>query len=198
MKADNITHVPTTVTPAHVDIATLIRSRRTIHLFKPDRPPHHILMRALDLARWSPNHRLTEPWRFYLIGPETADAIARLNATLVAEKRGDEAGRKKLDRWRSIPGWLAVTCHASEDPDRAREDYAACCTAIQNMQLYLWSEGIGMKWTTGPVTRHPQFSRLIGIEKPAEHLVGLMWYGYPAQIPDTQRRPLAEVLTALP
>lgn len=179
--------------------AELIRSRRTIHDFRPEpRPPRDLILRGLELARWAPNHFLTEPWHFYLLGPQTAEAIARLNAELVTRKQGPKAGQLKLERWRAIPGWLAVTCENSDDPVRAREDYAACCCAIQNFSLYLWSEGIGVKWTTGAVIRDPGFYDLIWVDPQLETVVGLVWYGYPAEVPQTARKPLGQSLVELP
>ncbi len=179
-------------------VAGLLRSRRTIHDFKPELPPRESILKAIDLARWAPNHRLTEPWRFYLLGRETAEAIARLNADRVTLRQGPQAGRAKLDRWLAIPGWLVLTCENSADPVRAREDLAACACAAQNLSLYLWSEGIGVKWTTGEVTRSPEFYDLIWVAPDLETVVGLFWYGYPAEIPRTARKPVGEILVELP
>ena len=183
--------------PKHTLAADLIRSRRTIHTFKPGVPPRAVILQAIDLARWAPNHRLTEPWHFYLLGRETATAIAHLNASIVAEARSPAAGRNKLERWLSMPGWLVVTCQRSADPMRSREDFAACACAVQNLQLYLWSEGIGVKWTTGAVTQDARFFDLLGIDPDEEELVGLFWYGYPAVVPQTQRSPVEAILTEL-
>ena len=180
------------------DIGELIRTRRTIHDFKPDPPPRAIVLRGIELARWAPNHWLTEPWHFYLLGRETAEAVARLNADMVTHNHGAAAGKLKLERWRSIPGWLVVTCDRSEDPIRAREDYAACCCATQNLSLYLWSQGIGLKWTTGDVTRDPRCYDLIWVNPELETIVGLLWYGYPQEIPQTARKPVADMLVELP
>ena len=180
------------------ETACLIRSRRTIHVFEPDPVSPDLIHEAIALACRAPNHRLTEPWRFHLLGPETADAVARLNADLVAAKRGVAAGRAKLARWRKMPGWLVVTVQVAEDALRAREDYAACCCAVQNLMLYLWSAGVGTKWTTGDVTRDARFYELIHVEPAAEAVVGLIWYGYPAEVPETPRKPLEAVLVALP
>ena len=177
--------------------AALIRSRRTIHLFEPTPPPREVILEALDLARWAPNHRLTEPWRFYLLGPETASAVAHLNADLVTENRGPEAGRKKRERWLSMPAWLVVTARRADDAVTTRENYAATCCAVQNIHLYLWSAGLGMKWGTGAVTRTEAFFDLLGIDPEVEQLVGMFWIGYPAQVPRTQRKPLKDVLTRL-
>lgn len=178
--------------------AELIRGRRTINFFQPEPPPRETVLKALELARWAPNHHLTEPWRFYLLGQETAEAIVRLNAELVERKKGPEAARDKLEQWLAKPGWIVATCLNSDDPLQSREDYAACCCALQNLMLYLWSEGIGSKWSTGPVTRDSRFYDLIWVDPEAETAVGLLWYGYPAETPQTPRKPLAEVLIELP
>jgi nitroreductase len=184
--------------PADGGIAKLIRDRRTINDFRADPPPEAAVLQAIELARWAPNHKHTEPWRFHLIGPETAKAIVALNARLVAEKKGEEAAAKKREKWSAVPGWLAVTCQRSDDSVRAREDYAACCCAIQNLSLFLWSEGIGVKWSTGDVTRHPEFAGLLGFD-PAEHdFVGLLWYGYPQHVPPSKRRDVSEIVRRLP
>ncbi len=179
--------------------AELIGSRRTIHDFEPGRlPPKEKILRAIELARWAPNHRLTEPWRFYLLGPETSQAIVRLNAELVSRSKGEAAGRVKFERWSTVPGWMVVTCARSEDLVQAREDYAACACAIQNLALYLWSEGIGVKWTTGHVTRTDEFYDLIWVDRGAEQVVGMVWYGYPADVPIPQRKPVQQILVELP
>ena len=171
----------------------LIRTRRTVQLFKPDPVPHEVLLQALEAARWAPNHRLTEPWRFYSIGPDTKSAIVDLNARLVTAKRGAEAGQLKRERWSVIPGWLVVTSVLSDDPFRRREDYAACCCAVQNLMLYLWSEGVATKWTTGDVTRDDAFYRIVQIPQ-GEEVVAMLWYGYPHHQPKSVRRPVADVL----
>lgn len=177
----------------------VLRERRTVHEFQPAPPPREALLRAIELARWAPNHRLTEPWRFYLLGRETAAAIARLNAEGVARKLGEDKAREKLHRWQAIPGWMVVTCETSEDVVQAREDYAACCCAIHNLTLALWSEGIGVKWSTGSVTRDPAFYDLIWVDPAREQVVAMLWYGYPATVPEMNRRKsVSELIVNLP
>lgn len=182
----------------HMSVAELIRSRRTIHDFHPEAPPREMLLKAIELARWAPNHLATEPWHFYLLGEQTADAVTRLNAELVSTAKGSEAGQAKLERWSKMPGWLVVTCDRCEDPIRFREDYAACCCAIQNLSLYLWSEGIGVKWGTGPVTRDPAFYDLIWVDPELETVVGMFWYGYAKEVPRLRRKSVEEILVELP
>jgi len=180
-------------------IEQLIQERRTIHQFKPEPVPDEAVIKAaIDNARWAPNHYLTQPWHFYLLGPETARGIAELNAELVKKKNGEKAAKIKLERWLTIPGWLVLTCTKSNDQIRYQEDFAACCCAAQNMILYLWNEGIGVKWTTGDVIRDPRFFKLIHVGSDQETIVGIFWYGYADKIPEVSRKPIDQILTELP
>jgi nitroreductase len=184
--------------PAAADAAGLIAGRRTVNRFRGECPSRAVLWEALELARWAPNHHLTEPWRFYIIGERTKAAIVSLNHELVAARRGAEAARAKAESWDAIPGWLVVTrVHAASDL-QAWEDYAACACAIHNMALYLWSRGVGMKWTTGAVTREARFYEALGIDAASETVVGLIWYGYPDEDPRTRRHPIAERVVECP
>lgn len=176
-------------------ITTLLRGRRTIDLYAPEPVSTQVLREAIEVARWAPNHRLTEPWRFYLIGPTARAAIIALAAELDTAKKGERAGAARRARLEAIPGFFALTSRHSEDPLVEREDYAACCCAAQNLMLYLWARGVGVKWTTGGVTRHPRFYELLGAEPNVELVVGFFWYGVPRVVPTQQRRPVAEIVT---
>lgn len=180
-------------------IEDVIRGRRTIHNFTTEVPPFEQIKKAVELASWAPNHRHTEPWRFHHLGPESISAVVDLNARLVAEKKGAAAGEVKRERWSTIPGWLVVTSAlSSDDAELEKEDYAACCCAIQNLSLYLWSVGIGVKWTTGAVTRHPEFYRLLNVDPAERQTVGVLWYGYATNVAQQKRQPVGEILTRLP
>jgi hypothetical protein len=64
--------------------------------------------------------------------------------------------------------------------------------------LYLWLQGIGVKWTTGSVTRQQRFYELLGIESQKESVVGLFWYGAPKAIPTQKRRPVEDIVAERP
>ncbi|MFP6764395.1 MAG: nitroreductase [Planctomycetaceae bacterium] len=184
--------------PDPSDVAELVRTRRTIHSFKPDRPPDQQIEDAIELARWAPNHHHTEPWHFFLPGEKTIDRIIDLNARLVADRKGQAASDAKRRRWATIPGWLVVTCNRSSDLLRQEENYAACCCAVQNLSLVLWSYGIGLKWTTGEVTRHRELFDLLDIDPEQQRSIGIFWYGYPSEVPVQNRKPLDQILTRIP
>lgn len=182
-----------------MNIKDLITSRRTIHQFKPGiLPDESVLRAAMEQAVWAPNHRLTHPWRFYLLGERTKERICLLNAERVNEKQGRQAADIRLRRWREVPGWLVLSCVKSDDAITMRENYASCCCAAQNLMLLLWDQGIGVKWTTGSVTRTREFHDIIGVDPAGEEVVGVFWYGFPVAVPAAERPPLERLLTQLP
>jgi nitroreductase len=177
-------------------IAERIRTRRTTKLFLKQRVSRRLIREAIEVARWAPNHHLTEPWHFYLLGPAKVAAIARLIGDLVRETKGDEAlAAFKEESALSMPGWLLVTCRRSDDALREREDYAAVCCAIQNLTLYLAEADIACKWTTGLVTRDQRLFELLDIDPAGEFVVGLIWYGYPKTLPTQTRKGVDEITT---
>ena len=180
------------------EFGEVLQGRRTINLYLQTRVPSGLVKEAIEAATWAPNHHVTEPWHFYLLGRETVGRCVDLVRDIVMEKKKDaKAAEFKAGRWAEKPGWLVVTCRRSEDPLRQQEDYAACSAAIQNLTLYLWKAGVGSKWTTGAITRDERFFDIVGIGSD-EFVVGLLWYGYPKVTPDQSRKPVNEALTELP
>lgn len=180
------------------EFAEVLRGRRTIELFLQTPVPDELVQEAIEAATWAPNHRVTEPWRFYLVGDETKQRCLDLCRDIVAAKKGEEAADFKRESWSEKPGWLVVTCQHSDDELLEREDYAACSAAVQNFMLYLWKAGVGSKWTSGDITRDPRFFDLIGIDESEAFVVGLIWFGYPKLTPAQSRKELLEVLRELP
>ena len=180
------------------EFARILRGRRTVDQYIQTPVPEELVHEALEVATWAPNHFVTEPWRFILPGEKTIDRIVALCAETVGAAKGPELAEHKRKTWRQKPGWLVVTCRRNDDPLREREDYAACCAAVQNFTLYLWKAGVGSKWTTGPITRDARFFEIVGIDADKEFVVGMLWFGYPKITPSQARKPIDEVLTKLP
>jgi nitroreductase len=179
------------------DFASVLRGRRSIDLFAADAVAADTLLGAIEVARWAPNHRLTEPWRFYLLGPATMRSVVDLAVELEIAAKGERAGPLRRARLEAVPGMFVLTSARSDDALLERENYAACCCAAQNLMLYLWRQGIGVKWTTGGITRQARFYELLGIDSAKESLVGFFWYGVPRVVPTQKRRPVEEIVTKL-
>jgi nitroreductase len=189
---------PSFETQALREFGEVLKGRRTINLYLHTPVPRQLVLDAIETATWAPNHHVTEPWRFLLMGEKTVARVVDLVREIVTETKGPELGDFKAKSWAEKPGWLTVTCQHSDDDLREREDYAACSVAVQNFMLYLWKAGVGSKWTSGPITRDPRFFDVLGIDPDKEFVVGMIWFGYPKVTPEQGRKPLDDVLVDMP
>jgi nitroreductase len=165
-----------------MDTYETILTRRTIKNFKAVAVPADVLARALTAGLWAQNHRMTEPWRFTVLGPQTHRALANGDAKLMSK-----------------PCIVAVSYRLSQDDQQQREDYAATCCAVQNIQLAAWADGLGMQWSTGRVSQLPSTYQLLGINPAEEEMAGLLFFGYPEVVPEpAARKPLVQVMRQLP
>ena len=180
------------------EFARVLRGRRTIDQYIQTPIPDKLVREAVAAATWAPNHYVSEPWRFILPGTETVGRIVDLCADMVSAEKSTEHGVHKRRTWSQKPGWIVVTCQRSDDELREREDYAACCAAVQNFMLYLWKAGVGSKWTTGPITRDTRFLEIIGVDESEAFVVAMLWFGYPKITPTQSRQDTDSVLTRLP
>ena len=178
-----------------MELSAALFGRRTIKDFKPDPVPADVLERALTAGLWAQNHQLTEPWRFTVLGPETHRRLARTFAEAQPAAARADAEGKILSK----PLVVAVSQLLGGDPVQQREDYGAVACAVQNTQLAAWAEGLGMQWSSGKIIQLPSVYKLLGIDREAEEIVGLLFFGYPARTPvASPRKPLAEVTRHLP
>lgn len=151
-----------------MDVEEAIRGRRTHKVFGHDPVPEAVLDELFELARWAPNHHLTNPWRFRVIGPQ---ALAALK-----EAAGPE-GASKLDR---APTLVAVTAAASEDPVTAEEDLCATACATYAVLLSAHARGLAGYWRTPGVLRTEEGRAALGISAD-ERFVALVHLGWARQ-----------------
>lgn len=182
-----------------------ITTRRTIKEFTDQPVPDDLLMQALDAGRWAQNHRMTEPWRFLILGPVSHRAIAAINGDAVLETARADAetlAKMRADAEAKIlskPRIVAVTCCLCGDKAVEQEDYAAVACAVQNIQLAAWGLGLGMQWSTSRFSTRPDTYSLLGVDPGQEMIAGLLYFGFPATVPVAKpRKPLAEVSQLLP
>jgi nitroreductase len=168
-----------------MDVEEAIRSRRTHKAFARDPVPRDLLDELLELARWAPNHHLTNPWRFRVLGP---GALARLQ-----QAAGPEAA-SKLDR---APTLVAATVVSSADPVRSEEDLCATACATYAVLLAAHGRGLAGYWRTPEVLRTPEGRAALQIPDD-ERFVALIHLGWPRQEKrPPERSPAADIVTYL-
>lgn len=180
----------------------LLIGRRTVDNFDQTPVSDDVLRRAVACAIAAPNRSCSEPWRFIQAGPETVARFAELKEQLQMGMESDY-GDPSID-WRKIPGWCVVTTKISPDNTQVElEDFKSTSCAVQNFMLSLWSEGIGSKWTAGPVQKTQEFADLCGVDTSKERVAGCIWYGFASgglvnADPKRRKKGVDDVLSRLP
>jgi nitroreductase len=168
-----------------VDVEAAVRSRRTHKAYGDEPVDRATLEELFDLARWAPNHNLTNPWRFRVLGPE---ALGRLKAAAGAEAAA------KLDR---APTLVVASVVQTGDAVQDEEDLCAGAVASYIVLLAAHARGLAGYWRTPAVLREPEGRAAVGLEKD-ERLIGLLHLGPPRQEKEPpERLPPGDFVTFL-
>ena len=150
-----------------MDILEIMKSRRTIKNFKSNPIDPDQLQLWLQAAAMAPNHRMTEPWEVYMVGPET---------------------RTKLNHktnFGNAPVVLAVVSKHGKTEIETEENALATACFVQNFNLAAWSEGVGTYWSS--MGGNPKNREILGV--PGDYdVIGVLGVGYPVQIPEPRQR----------
>ncbi len=158
-----------------METETAIRTRRTHKAYRPEPVSREALEELLELARWAPNHNLTNPWRFRVLGPRS---LERLKTAAGPE------GAAKLER---CPTLVVCSCELSGDPVQDEEDLHATACAAYIVLLAAHDRGLAGYWRTPGVLREAEGRAAVGLGA-SERFVGLIHLGWPLQEQRTPER----------
>lgn len=168
-----------------MDVDEAIRERRTHKAFRPEPVSRSVLDELFELASWAPNHHLTVPWRFRVLG---SGALERLK-----EAAGDEAAAK-LDR---APTLVVASSKLTGDAVQDEEDVCASAVAAYIVLLAAHARGLGGYWRTPAVLREPAGREAVGLPDD-ERFLGLIHLGSAiGQKPAPERPGAGEAVTWL-
>ncbi len=178
-----------------MELAQLIRERRTIQAFTKEKVPDELVKHALSLSLWAPNHRLTFPWRYMLVSGNRREKLADLAAELKAAKKGEllpvahEAVRATVLN----PSHLLMLGLKNEpDSEVDKENFATLACSVQILSMVLWEQGVGAKWSTSGFTKHAKTYDILGISREQVRLEGCIFIGKGSVVPHASARPNLE------
>lgn len=184
-------------------VSDAISTRRSIKRFTSRPVTREEIETLLAAAVAAPNHRLTQPWRFYVLGPEARHAYGLVLGGRKAKKIEDpDAARAMREavaaEHRALPAMLIVAAADNVNPEIREEDYAAVMMAIQNLSLAAVALGLGTHVKTGAVMSDPGARAAAGVRE-GERIVAVVNIGEPSEVPAPKtRQPATAMTTWLP
>ena len=144
------------VPASSVSVYDAIYRRRNVKEFARDPVLRETLERLFSAAVWAPNHRLTNPTRFFVVQHDspmrtriaeaawqsTYDGVVNPNPE--QKRRSADAAR---DRVLNGPAMMYVYSLDGANEEVTRENYATSCCAIQNLALAAVAEGLRIDWS---------------------------------------------------
>jgi nitroreductase len=185
------------------DILEVIRARRSVREFTHRPISRDEIAPLLEAAVQGPNHRLTQRWRFYVLGPVARRAYGGVLGARRAKRVEDpEAARAVVEKVAAaeaaVPAAIVVSMTLDENAEIREEDYAATMMGVQNLLLAAWASGLGTHLMTGAVMGDPRARSAVGVSE-GERIVATIQLGEPGSVPEAKpRRPAAEVTTWVP
>lgn len=175
-----------------MDTVDAIDSRRSIKTFTSRTIPRSEIERLLDTVTQAPNHRMTQPWRFYVLGPRArrayGEALGARKAKRVDDPEAAAAVKTKVaDEHEALPAMIGIAVVLADDPEVREEDFAAVFMGIQNFALAATAIGLGTHIKTGAVMEDPAARKAAGV-RDDERLIAIVNLGEPAEVPAPKPR----------
>lgn len=182
-----------------MNVLDAIARRRSIKEFAPRPIGRDELEPLLDAATLAPNHRMTQPWRFYVLGPTARRAYGVALGGRKAKKVEDpDAAQLVIERvaagHEALPAMIAFAITQDDNPEIREEDYAAAMMAVQNFSLAAVAAGLGTHIKSGAVMDDPAARAAVGVAE-NERIVSIVNVGEPLSVPAPKDRSAASELT---
>lgn len=182
-----------------MQLSEAISARRTIKRFSDTPVSRDDIEALLSAATLVPNHRLTQPWRFYVLGPDARYAYGLALGNRKAKKIEDPAAAQKMretvaEEHRALPAMLAIAMTINENEEIREEDYAATMMAVQNICLTAVDRGLGVALKSGAILGDPA-ARAAATVADNERIIVAMNVGTPLEVAPPKAREQATTYT---
>ena len=195
MTTDTINSNDVSIPHTRTSVYEAIFGRRMAKEFTNAEVSRATIERLLDTAIWAPNHRLTNPWRFFVLekGSPIRDRVADVawqtaydgvaNPNPEQKKASADASKHRV---LNAPAMMYAYSVPGPNEETTQENYASVCCAVHNMALASVAEGLVMDWSTGGISKLPGLAEILGADEDWA-MVGVLFIGEPIHVPTSRR-----------
>jgi nitroreductase len=152
------------------ELLNFLISRRSIRKFRPDPVPDELILKVLDVARYAPSARNSQPWVFIVVkDPEVKRKLANVHVWA-----------KPLE---NAPVGIVVACNTEVSPESYQVD---CANATMQIMLAAHALGLGTVWLQ-TLRNVSEIQGIVGLPKNYVP-VAMLALGYPDERPSPKKR----------
>ena len=152
------------------ELLNFLISRRSIRKFRPDPVPDELILKILDVARYAPSARNSQPWVFIVVkDPEVKRKLANVHVWA-----------KPLE---NAPVGIVIACNTEVSPESYQVD---CANATMQIMLAAHALGLGTVWLQ-TLRNVSEIQGIVGLPKNYVP-VAMLALGYPDERPSPKKR----------
>jgi len=152
------------------ELLNFLISRRSIRKFKPNPVPDELILKILDVARYAPSARNSQPWIFIVVkDPEIKKKLANIHIWA-----------KPLE---NAPLGIVIACNTELSPESYQVD---CANTTMQVMLAAHALGLGTVWLQ-TLRNINEIQEIVGLPKNYVP-VAMLALGYPDERPSPKKR----------
>lgn len=177
------------------DFYSVIKSRRSIRVYKRNLVPRKLIERIVEAAAWAPSGKNFQNWKFFVLtGTKKKDYLklsqkSWLSLKVVLKKRLKPSLYKFTERFFYTLGEAPVIIFAysrSDMEEKHQTSLGSVYMAVQNLILAAHFEGLGTCVMGAPLEIKDEVNEFLGV-KDMDLVCGIT-LGYPAHEPPAAER----------
>ncbi len=159
------------------------RSTKPAH-FTGEKIHDEKVTQLLEVAKYSPTHKLTEPWHFVVFTKEGIERLGKFTADLYRKHTSQKQFlAKKFNKYLNLgmnTSHIIAICMLRDEKKRIPviEEICAVACAVQNIHLACHELGIAGYWSTGGATYYDEVNEFLGISE-KDKCLGFFYLGVP-------------------
>ena len=161
-----------------------IKTRRSVYpkMFESGDISRDEISRLIEVGRWAPTHKLTQPWRFLVYMDDRRHELAKLQGKVLINQKGEseqtiaKSAKMGFNASKSAAVIAVVLKRDLEKRVPLVEETCAVACSVQNIMLHASSMGIGGYWSTGAGTNSTEIRSELKLNEDDLHL-GWLYIG---------------------
>ncbi|WP_158552753.1 nitroreductase [Macrococcoides caseolyticum] len=169
-----------------MELKQAIKERRSIKQYEDTTVDDSVVKASIELATYTPNHGMREPWRVVWVKKERLADFGQLFAD-IAFKNNEEKYQAHIETVKKLAGVLVIVGKRDRRQKENFEDLLAVGGFMQTLSLALFENGVGSCIKTQPPYLNPKMNDALNV-RDDEIIYGVIYLTAQTEAPHKERK----------